>query len=335
MPYLLVSIAARPFPSPLSPPAAVSLERLGDFLADAFFVSVFVALMTIAALHLLRPAMRKTAQAITLLANAPLPTDLLKRGLRTRERQAPAAEEWPEHAEIEKQRVLKALIGLYARTPHWLGDSIKSWDRAMRYNWLRRIDDNDKADADGDNYNPQSAPLPIFVWRRRGFRARSTYLPDELFMRTIENEAKSVVGRPSKNPYLFTLLTATAPDEDRAMAAWFDVLAQREPAVAAKMMNAAEGAETGTAAAVAAAQSAVAAAAEAWLDRFQLSLASKSLLVNRLFAILAGIALAGLAAGVSQWRGPASLLTAVGIAGGLLGLLVHDAALGWAGGRRR
>lgn len=324
-------------PGRLGPPARspdislVPLDRLGDFLVDAFIVSLFVALLTVSALHFLRPITRKTAQALSLLAHARLPGRLRHRGMRRLAAEMMDSELPSTELGTEDETVM-VLAGLAGMTPGWMDRAAGAWLLQARVDWaspgeLRR--------PDSVHRHPYWPLVRLMRWRRAGFRAKSTLLPDELFMRTIENEVKAAVGRPSQNPYLFTLVAARAPDDARAVVARYDDLSRSNPAHAAALTGHGEGEpKTHLAGEIIAAQNAVSAAAESWLDRLQLSLASQSLIVSRVFAVAAGIGFAAAAAQFTSWSGQPGLLPALGLSGGLLGLLANDSATAWVGRRR-
>ncbi|MFL6845671.1 MAG: hypothetical protein ACJ8ER_12405 [Allosphingosinicella sp.] len=293
-------------PAGIAQPSLALLDRL---LVDAFVASLFVALLTVSALHFLRPLIRKTAQALSLWRLARLPDGLRECG-------SECFSEDSESSKFVDYGDVKAVAGLAGMAPDWLKEAAGAWSLEDRMAWAKRGEGEQKPG-------------------RAGLGTRSTLLPDELFMRTIENEVKAVVARPSQHPYLFTLVTAGAPNDARAVVARFDALAKDDPAKAALLTRAdGEKSETNVAAGIIAAQNAVAAAAESWLDRFQLSLASQSLIVSRIFAIAAGIGFAAIAAQFITWHGSAGLLPAVGLSGGLLGLLANDSVTAWAARRR-
>src|SRR4051794_5438626 len=69
--------AASVRPAGIPQPSLALLDRL---LVDAFVASLFVALLTVSALHFLRPLIRKTAQALSLRRLTRLPDGLRERG---------------------------------------------------------------------------------------------------------------------------------------------------------------------------------------------------------------------------------------------------------------
>lgn len=300
------------------PPDLVA--RLADFLVEGFVVCLFIALLTVAALHLLRPVMRKIAQSRSLADNAELPDELKKRF---------------GGGEVDEYdgEITPMLVRLYGALPPWLTQT-SGWDWDERRQWVMQRDRQRSSGRKVDRTSLSWAFHRLREARRRGFATRSSFLPDELFMRTIENEAKAVLARPSENPYLFALLTASAPDDSTAVAGRLDALGEESPAAAARLADP-ETSEPGVAAGIAAAQSAVVAAAESWLDKFQLSLASQSLFVSRFFALFAGLFLAALAGEFVEWKAHNDLLLGLGATGGVLGLLANDALSAFAPGARR
>lgn len=187
-----------------------------------------------------------------------------------------------------------------------------------------------------------------------GIRTRPGLLADDLFMHSVEVEARSALTQPSGNPKLFFMLSADAPADARALMLGVDLLARVEPAEAYKLIEPVDAAEAPASAsaragpvtadpvqspsdaAIGAAEAAVMTAGERALDELQLSLESAGLLFDRLLAVALGIA-AALVVTSALERAPAPMLAAVGVAGGLLGLLGNDAFRGLrlAGARSR
>jgi hypothetical protein len=316
-------------------PDLLPLAELAEFLANGFVVSLFVGIVTVSALHLARPLLREVAQMLSLNSLAHLPKGLRTTGWQLYEREDEPEEglQWKEEDSFGGDlAVVAALAGL---TPSWMDQATGEWLLQDR-EWWARARHRSLESRPNREWRPLAKLAHHRAVRQAGFSAVATLLPDDLFMRTIENEAKAVIARPSQNPFLFTLLTARAPADARAVVARFDDLARRDPAQAAALTGAADGKEGGAnvAAGIIAAQNAVAAAAESWLDRFQLSLASQSLIVSRLFAVVTGIGFAVTASWFIEWKAPAGLIPLLGLSGGLLGLLANDAAAAWVGRRR-
>ena len=179
-------------------------------------------------------------------------------------------------------------------------------------------------------------------------------------MHVIQAEVRAAIAHPSSNPALFYILTTDVPAGVRGALAALDIVANQDPAIAAKLVDfdtvpalehtpADPGHLTGagpansnsapmetrprrshadtfdnpTAAALSAAETTVAAEAERVLDELQLALVTKAIWLDRIFSIGVG-SLVGLAAWWAlQLRFP-EVFIAVGAAGGALSLLIAD-----------
>jgi hypothetical protein len=290
-----------------------STKALADFIVELFIASVLIGIISLALLHLFRPLLRKIAQAASLFRRS-----TLSRRFHSKD----AGADW-------RSADARALSVAYGASPEWLQAATPRWSL---HHWLRRsVRARDLRHRTRQNWEhlrfvPERLRYRLLA-RRRAFTLRSTVLPDELFMRRLENEVRSVVESPSLNPFLFAIVTATAPDAARTAAARMSELGTSNPELTADLLNSGPERMTPFSAAVAEAQASVSSAAEGWLDSFQLSLLSHSIVVNRAGTLLIGTLVAGAIGAIVHWHGGAAILLACGLSGGVLALMLDDALL--------
>ena len=211
---------------------------------------------------------------------------------------------------------------------------LNSWNEA-RPQWLQRI--RPRPILIGSALNREADSAERHPWSKA---VTSTALP--YVMREVQNRASKIIESPSESPALFLGLTEQASPDDQHTLIWFDSLRRSNEKLFARLTAEAvaddppEKTSSPTrdaARVVVAAQQAVAAAVEKKLDGLQLALAVRWAFAGRCFALLLGVVLAVVAALSINAGSPLTLL--IGLAGGALASLLHDAGTRLAGASRR
>ncbi len=192
-----------------------------------------------------------------------------------------------------------------------------------------------------------------------GISSVPTALPDELFMSAVQADAKAALAHPLRNPRLFDILTAELPPETRSALLAMDLIATSQPELALQLAGAAQAHEAASTsspgdetapygvyhaqshamrevapAALAAAEQDAAGAADRCLDDLQRRLLTSSLWFDRGVAVAAGLGLSLVAALRTDVQSLPTILL-VGLAGGVMAVLIDDLLSMWRTGTPR
>lgn len=156
---------------------------------------------------------------------------------------------------------------------------------------------------------------------------RSYELPNELFMRKIENMGRGVLERPSDRPRLFTILTAGIAKDDQLKVIQFDAAERkREEAEKPSVEPAPAGKDNPSqqqtiSPGIVAAQDRIASAFDRNLDDLQLRFAREWPVMMFTLSLLVGVGLALAIAFLVNGFGSVGYLVAMGMIGAAAGLL--------------
>jgi len=222
-------------------------------------------------------------------------------------------------------------IGLRAHLFEDWWDGLRNEAKKAKEGWSPQAFNLMWSKLDKPTYEPSSLPVPVvtkdFVGEFRKSALEACALPNELFMRKIENMGRSALERASESAELFYVLTTGTSVDDQAMVIEMDRIA-RHPAI---LKNKDGEVAKEISPVILAAQDRTASAFERNLDDLQLRFAKEGPLWMYSLSILIGLILSAVVAlSVNGFTGLLNVnyiiaMLAIGVMAGLLCGVGRDA----------